>query len=237
MDVDGLCDIYSNMRDFMKKNEIQSSRVSESEAIQRIEKTLAIKIPGGALPCPLLTYPPDGATDDAWFSFLQSVPIDFGSRVVFMILYAKKELKRRADNINAALNGEKTMTDEEFEKMDKDIEKAGGNIYESFTGLFPPTVADTRSMEKFMNPLRSLEEGFEEDKETPEEKLQRQVTTLLNTLTKTRNDTLRAKGISPTIDLAPYLSSAKESMKFIIDKQKKLNDGSIVNDVNLPSTA
>jgi len=239
MNIEDICNIYSVIREFMKKNEIALSHVSESEAILRVEKALAIKIPGGPLSCPLLKYPVEGATVDDWIAFLQTVPVDFGSRVVFMILYAKKELKRRVDNINAALKAEPTKTDAEFDKMDQAIVMAGGNIYENFTGLFPPTVADTRSMEKSSRVLDRFKDiatkSLTDEIIVKKKNDQALVTKLLDAIINTRNTTLSGKGISPTIDLAPYLASAKESINIIAEKQQKINDGSIVHDVNIGS--
>ena len=214
MTVPEICPIIENIRDFMKKNEMTQKRISSEEATRTVEATLASKISGGALPCPLLTYPADTAPVEEWISFLESVPVDYGSRVVFMILYAKEELETRVIDIDAALQGKPNKT-------------------ESFT-VFPPTVSDTRSMERLKNP--SPVEGFEEkdkDKETPEQKQQKRVKTLLDKLVKTRNDNLSGKGLSSNIDLAPYIASAQQSIAYIKDKQNKLNDGSIVNDIKL----
>lgn len=212
MTVSEICPIIENIRDFMKKNEIAQKRISPEEATRTVEATLATKIPGGALPCPLITYPDDTAPVEEWISFLENVPVDYGSRIVFMIVYAKEELETRVRDIDAALKGTPNKT-------------------ESFT-VFPPTVADTRSMERLKNP--SPVEGFEEkDKETPEQKQQKRVKALLDKIVKTRNDNLGGKGLSSNIDLAPYIASAQQSIAYIKDKQNKLNDGSIVNDIKL----
>jgi len=222
-----LCPIYGNIRQMLTQNEVAINHVSEKEAASRVEKTLAMKIPGGAMQCPFFTYPPDTATDDDWIDFLTRIPSDFGARVVFMAMYAKKELNRRAANVRAGLKGGKVTSDAEFNKMDED---SGNSLYEDFTVL-PPTL-------KRVENWADAEE--EEDKKlTPEQKLQKKrqkkVNELLDKLQTTRTKTLQAKGVSPSIDINPIIAAAKQSNDYIVSMKAKAEDGSIVNEVNLPS--
>jgi hypothetical protein len=221
-----LCPIYANMRSFMVKNEMASNNISKDEATQRVEKTLSIKIPGGALQCPFLTYPADSSSDDDWIEFLTRVPSDFGARVIFMAMYARKELKRRAANIKAGLSGGKVTSEEEFDKLDKD---SGNSLYEDFT-LFTPT----------LRPVENWADADEEnDSDTDEEKLkkkrQKKVTSLLKNLVTTRDKTLQGKGVSTTIDIGPIIAEAQESNNYIATIKAKTEDGTIVNDINLPA--
>jgi len=212
----------------LTQNEVAINRVSEKEAASRVEKTLAMKIPGGAMQCPFFTYPPDTATDDDWIDFLTRIPSDFGARVVFMAMYAKKELNRRAANVRAGLKGGKVTSDEEFNKLD---EESGNSLYEDFTVL-PPTL---KQVENWVD----ADADAEEDKKlTPEEKLQKKrqkkVTELLGKLQTTRTKTLQAKGVSESIDINPIIAAAKQSNDYIVSMKAKAEDGSIVNEVNLP---
>ena len=224
-----LCPIYGNIRQMLTQNEIAINRVSEKEAASRVEKTLAMKIPGGALQCPFLTYPADTATDDEWIDFLTRVPSDFGARVIFMAMYAKKELNRRAANVRAGLKGGKVTSDAEFNKMDED---SGNSLYEDFTVL-PPTL---RPVEHWAD--ADADEDDNPD-ETPEQKLQKKrqkkVTSLLENLQKTRTKTLQDKGVSASIDINPILAAAKQSNDYTVSMKAKAEDGSIVNEVDLPA--
>ena len=225
-----LCPIYGNIRQMLTQNEVAINRVSEKEAASRVEKTLAMKIPGGAMQCPFFTYPPDTATDDDWIDFLTRIPSDFGARVVFMAMYAKKELNRRAANVRAGLKGGKVTSDEEFNKMDED---SGNSLYEDFTVL-PPTL---KPVENWADADDAEEEA--DKKLTPEEKLQKKrqkkVTALLEKLQTTRTTTLQGKGVSASIDINPIIAAAKQSNDYIVSMKAKAEDGSIVNEVDLPA--
>jgi hypothetical protein len=226
---DGLCDLYSGIRDFMKKTEMANPSISDTEAAKRVEATLAIKIPGGALPCPLLKYPIAGSKDLDWLNYLQSIPLDFGARVVFMALYAKKELSRREVNIKASLAGQPTKTDADFDKDDA-IAKMAGISDEPFTGLCPPTVADTRRQEKANKKYDSC--LLPEDM-TPKE-LEAEVSALLDAIVSTKKSLLSEKGIKPDIDIRPIINKAKTSHAYIAETKKKAENGSLINDVTIP---
>jgi len=228
MDAPELCPIYATIREFAVKNEMTANNVSEQEANLRFDRSLAIKIPGGGLPCPFLTYPADTAKDEDWLDFLTRVPPDFGARVIFMALHARKELGRRAENIKAALQGKPTLTEDDFAALDKQ----GSSVYDGFTGVFTPTLEKS-------NVFEEQTEGFadspeDDSKLTPQERLQKQVTKLLENLKSTKAKVLKSKGVSEFVDIAAIISSAKESSNYIAQTQAKANDGSIAKDVKLP---
>jgi hypothetical protein len=88
-----VCDYFVNLRDGMEKNEAKTyPSLAPSEISKRVDAALKIAIPGGPLPCPLLQYPVAGSTDVAWVTWLQNIPVDFGARVVFMIVYADEKI-------------------------------------------------------------------------------------------------------------------------------------------------
>jgi hypothetical protein len=137
-----------------------------------------------------------------------------------MALYAKKELNRREINIKASLNGKPVKTDADFDKEDA----------EPFTGLCPPTVADTRRAEK----LNKENADCKLPDDMSEDDIRAAIKELLDTIVSTRKRLLTAKGIDPNIDLTPVLASAEASMKYIVKTKEKANDGSLINDISLP---
>ena len=108
MNSDDLCPLYKTIRENMAKNEKAGKDISNQEANKRVEAELAIKISGGALPCPLLVYPRAGSTDLDWLDFLQKVPSDFGARVVLMAVYAQGFLADKEKILKDALSGNGT---------------------------------------------------------------------------------------------------------------------------------
>lgn len=103
-----LCPLFTTIRENMAKNAKAGQDISQKEVANRVEADLAIKIPGGALPCPLLKYPKDGASDLEWLDFLQKVPSDFGARVVLMAIFAKDFLGNAQQTLQDALSGNGT---------------------------------------------------------------------------------------------------------------------------------
>jgi hypothetical protein len=91
--VEEICPLYDTIRKNMKKNEMSGpTPATAAEADRKVEANLAVKIPGGALPCPLLQYPRAGASDLDWLDFVQKIPVDYGARIVFMAIFAKEYL-------------------------------------------------------------------------------------------------------------------------------------------------
>lgn len=88
-----LCDFFVNLRGGMEQNEVKTyPSLAPSEISKRVDAALKVAIPGGPLPCPLLQYPAAGSTDVEWVTWLQDIPVDFGARVVFMIVYADEKI-------------------------------------------------------------------------------------------------------------------------------------------------
>lgn len=101
-----LCTIFDKVRDSIAQSiKGMSTSISDGELMKKVEAQLAIDIPGGALPCPLLQYPADTATDLEWLTWLQTIPLDFGARVVFMSSYADDKLTTVAKSMKDALSG------------------------------------------------------------------------------------------------------------------------------------
>lgn len=101
-----LCTIFDKVRQSLAQSiKGTSTSISDGELMKKVEAQLAIDIPGGALPCPLLQYPADTATDLEWLSWLQTIPSDFGARVVLMASYADNKLTTVANSMKDALSG------------------------------------------------------------------------------------------------------------------------------------
>lgn len=101
-----LCMVMSLIRMSMAENEGVGQNLSDAEISKRVEATLSTAIPGGVLPCPLLQYPSDSATDLEWLTWLQTVPTDFGARVVLMAVYADVTITSVANKMKDALSGD-----------------------------------------------------------------------------------------------------------------------------------
>ena len=102
-----LCAIFDKVRQSHSQSiKGMSTSMSDGELMKKVEAQLAIDIPGGALPCPLLQYPADTATDLEWLTWLQTIPSDFGARVVLMASYADDKLTILAQNMKDALAGD-----------------------------------------------------------------------------------------------------------------------------------
>ena len=104
MNAPGLCELFDTIRKNMAENERVGQNIPAEEVVKRVEKALELKIPGGALPCPLLKYPQDSSTDAEWLAFLKKIPADFGARVVLMAVFANKELTEAEANIRKSLS-------------------------------------------------------------------------------------------------------------------------------------
>ena len=193
---DDLCALYTILRQTGMKNAKAGpgDPPSDAEAARRVEAEFALKIPGGALPCPLLTYPKDGATDLDWLAFLQAIPADFGARIVFMALYARDTLKEQLTTIKHSLG-------EGFRSLNVAYTDEG------FQAICTPDVAASR---------RSAAQAKEAAGCTlPEDlspaQINQAATDLLKSLVATKMSALNAKLISPTLDIAPIV---KEAMSY-----------------------
>ena len=102
-----LCTIFDKVRQSHSQSiKGMSTSMSDGELMKKVEAQLVIDIPGGALPCPLLQYPADTATDLEWLTWLQTIPSDFGARVVLMASYADDKLTIVANSLKDALAGD-----------------------------------------------------------------------------------------------------------------------------------
>ena len=125
-DGNDLCTLFATVRTSMTPPEAVS--LSPSEISKKVEAQLVIDIPGGPLPCPLLQYPKDTATDIEWLTWLQDIPTDFGARVIFMAAYADTTLTGVANKMKDALAGNIELPE----------------IREFFANICTPTLADPK---------------------------------------------------------------------------------------------
>lgn len=207
MDMKDLCPVFESLRTTMLKNETAGKSISEEEAADRVEKTLALSIPGGALPCPLLTYPKKGSSDLEWLDFLQKVPSDFGARTVLMAIYAMNRLGSAERQLRAVLAGDKVPQEKE----------------EGFINLCPPDVATTRRAEKQQKIVASCVLPEDVDQKTIEDGVQE----LLKNIVSTKLKVLRSKNINPEVNVQPILQKAKESAAFLKEQQAAAQEGTI----------
>jgi hypothetical protein len=206
-----LCPLFTTIRENMGKNEKAGQDISDAEVSKRVEKALALKIPGGALPCPLLQYPREGSSDLEWLNFLQTLPSDFGARIVFMSLYARDFLKQTEQSMKDALAG-----------------KGSSMGTDGFANICPPDVAQTRRLEK----QKQLEAGCVLPEDMGSDKIKEEVTKLLETLVAKKTSVLKAKDIDPLINVKPILDEAKQSQAYLQKQASAAESGTL--QVNLP---
>jgi len=206
--VDEICPIYKTIRTNMKKNELAgpTAAKSDSEAEQRVEASLALKIPGGALPCPLLTYPRTGSNDLSWLDFVQKIPVDYGARIVFMAIYAKDYLGSTEILMKDALSGKGKIPPPE----------------EGFV-VCSPDVIDTRKAEK----LKKGSESCVMPEDLSPEQIKESVTVLLKQLVAEKTTRLLAKKVDPQIDILPLIKDATKSAKYLNEKANEANEGTL----------
>lgn len=210
MTSDGLCPLYATIRAGAVKNEKAGQDITDQEANKRVEAGLALKIPGGALPCPLLTYPKPGSSDLDWLDFLQRVPSDFGARVVLMAIYAKGFLTDKEQLMKDALSG-----------------KGSVPVSDGFT-VCTPDLATSRRAEKKPEPACTLPEDL-----SPED-IDEAVTKLLKTLVAQKNTILKEKKIDPNTDVEALIKTATVSAKYINEKSEQAKGGTLQMDAPIP---
>jgi len=215
MNSQGLCPLYKTIRTNMAKNEKAGQDISDQEVNKRVEAALALKIPGGALPCPLLTYPKAGSTDLEWLDFLQQVPSDFGARVVLMAIYAQGFLADKEQILKDALSGNGTPP-----------------ISDGFT-VCSPDVATSRRSEK-----KGKEERCTLPEDLSTEDIQEAVTTLLKKLVAQKNTILKEKKIDPNTNVESLIQKANVSAKYVEKKSEEAQSGSLEMDgpIQKPAT-
>jgi hypothetical protein len=208
MDSKGLCPLYTTIRKNMAKNEKAGQDISEQEVNKRVEAALALKIPGGALPCPLLTYPKAGSSDLEWLDFLQQVPSDFGARVVLMAIYAQGFLADKEQILKDALSGKGTPP-----------------ISDGFT-VCSPDVATSRRAEK----KGKADERCTLPEDLSPEDVQEAVTTLLKNLVGKKTTILNEKKINPNTDVEALIKKANVSATYVNEKSEEAQSGSLQMD-------
>ncbi len=204
---DLLCSLYGTIRKNMMKNEKAGQTISDNEANVRVERSLALKIPGGPLSCPLLRYPQGTVSDIEWLNWLQRIPPDFGARVVFMAIYAKEMLGSTEQGLKDALSGKGSPTP----------------VEEEFQPICPPDVATTRRAER----ARRAEQACDLPEDVGEERIQEQIDMLLKTLVATKTKQLQSKGIDPGINITPLLLDAKRSQEYLEKQGKDAESGNL----------
>jgi hypothetical protein len=228
MAVPELCPLFESVRANMRKNEAAGQQISEQEITARVEKTLALAIPGGALPCPLLTYPKSGSTDLEWLDFLQKVPADFGARVVFMALYARNQLVKTQITLDGSLKrlknkDIKTMVANALGLPPEPLTETEIQQDEAFVALCPPDVADTRRAEKANKQTAAC--ALPED--MGPDQIQDAVTDFLKKIVATKDATLKSKGVDPTIDIKPIIAQAQKAAAVLDVRKSQAEAGTL----------
>lgn len=194
-----LCQIFDVIRTNMSNNEKTNPNLSPEEISIRVEKSLALSIPGGALPCPLLTYPSNSASDLEWLDFVQKIPTDFGARIIFMTIYAHKSLKETKESLSSSLSS-----------------------MESFSDICPPDIARSRR-----NDAKASNCVLPEDMKS--EDIKESILQALRTLVAQKNSILQAKQVDPKTDVQTLLTQTKEYLSYIQAKNTQLQNGTLLS--------
>lgn len=207
--VEEICPLYDTIRKNMKKNEMSGpTPATAAEADRKVEANLALKIPGGALPCPLLAYPRAGATDLDWLDFVQKIPVDYGARIVFMAIFAQEYLGST-------------------EKLMKDALDGKGKIPSAEEGFVvcSPDVIDSRKAEKLKKSTANQVCDMPED--LSPEQIKEAVTLVLKQLVAEKTTVLKKKQIDPQIDILPLIKDATKSAVYLNQKAKEASEGNL----------
>jgi hypothetical protein len=205
--VEEICPLYDTIRKNMKKNEMSGpTPATEAEANRKVEANLALKIPGGALPCPLLAYPRAGSTDLDWLDFVQKIPVDYGARIVFMAIFAQEYLGST-------------------EKLMKDALDGKGKIPPPEEGFIvcSPDVIDSRKAEK----LKKTQQACDMPEDLTPEQIKEAVTLVLKQLVAEKTTVLKRKQIDPQIDILPLIKDATKSAVYLNKKGKEAEEGNL----------
>jgi len=205
--VEEICPLYNTIRKNMKKNEMSGpSPATAAEADRKVEANLAIKIPGGALPCPLLQYPREGASDLDWLDFVQKIPVDYGARIVFMAIFAKEYLGSTETLMKDALGGKGKIPPEE------------GFV------VCSPDVIDSRKAEKLKN---SKGQACDMPEDLNPEQIKEAVILVLRQLVAEKTTVLKRKQVDPQIDILPLIKDATKSAVYLNRKSKEASEGNL----------
>jgi len=218
-----ICPLYTTIRGNMVQNyTVGPNALSFPEANAKAEADLAIKIPGGALPCPLFTYPKAGSTDLDWLAFVQGIPRDFGARVVFMAIYAKEYLGNIEQTLKDALSGKGTVPQVDQSK-------------EGFV-VCTPDLADTRRAEKANKANAQAAATCELPEDMKPEDVQNAIFDILKDLVLQKSSVLVSKKVDPNIDILPLIDAANKSAKYINEKSQQAQDGSLAMDAPIQTS-
>jgi hypothetical protein len=202
--------------------------ISEAEVQKQVEREFAIGIPGGALQCPLLTYPTPGSTDADWLDFINQLSPDFLARIIYMASYAQATLGKQASDLRSSLEGV-------LGKMNTITPNAEG-----FANVCPPSLQTSRRLEKLgrANPACSLPEDM-----SPKE-IQESVTAVLQQLVSQENMAIRAiqlkqsgassvataiiTDVLPPYNLKKTIADATVSMEYLKKQHQAAMKGELV---------
>lgn len=203
-----LCEVFKMIRDIAKKNIVAEKKISQADAAVEVEADLRMKIPGGALPCPLLSYPKASATDVEWLQWLQTIPKDFGARVVLMALYAQSSLAENRKGLEDSL---------------AQIPKAEG-----FETICTPDLAETRRSEDAAKGKSSAAQSCILPEKADSQTIEKQVTKLLEVLVAEKTKILSSKSIDPSIDIGPIVASAKQNALWLEEAKNRAESGTLL---------
>ena len=209
---DDLCALY----DILRQTGIKNAKAgpgdppSDAEAARKVEADFALKIPGGALPCPLLTYPKEGATDLDWLAFVQTIPKDFGARIVFMALYARDTLKEQLKTIKNSLG-------EGFRSLNVAYI---GEADEGFQAICTPEAAASRK-------ANALTASCTLPEDLSPQQINQAATDLLKSLVVGKMNALNAKNISSSLNIAPIVKEALGYAAQLKDYSDKAQSGTL----------
>lgn len=197
------CILFNHIKQ-AKENELKNNEktLSPSEVSKKIQAELEVEIPGGPPSCPVFVFP---KTNDPihWLDWLQKVPADIGSKIVFTSFYIRDSLKTQSDSLKDAL----TMT-----------------LTESFAPMCPPDVLESRKKDKLakecIDPSTLTEKEIEES-----------VKKLLMTLTTTKTKKLKEKNIPINTNVNDLITEARGYYDNIM-KNKETMDSKVAEFTN-----
>lgn len=219
---DDLCALY----DILRQTGIKNAKAgpgdppSDAEAARKVEADFALKIPGGALPCPLLTYPKEGATDLDWLAFVQTIPKDFGARIVFMALYARDTLKEQLKTIKNSLGeGFRSLNVAYIGEADEGFRSL--NVAdEGFQAICTPEAAASRK-------ANALTASCTLPEDLSPQQINQAATDLLKSLVVGKMNALNAKNISSSLNITPIVKEALGYAAQLKDYSDKAQSGTL----------
>jgi len=164
-----LCLLYGDIRKSMLEKVNKAGTIDPAGASKKVEETIATNVSGGPLPCPLLQYPSAGATDKEWLAWFQTVPVDFGARVIFMAMYIDDTLTPMPQQIKDALDGKSLQG---FENIcTPDVIAAKAKSQEAATCVMPADITPDqigKSVDTITEQLQSTTANLLKSKISPD---------------------------------------------------------------------